>query len=145
MRNPVIRALLACCGVICAILGIVGAFVPVLPTTPLLLLAAFLFARSSERLDRWLASTKVYQAYVVPFREKRGIETRVKNRILLVSLAVMLASAFAVRGVDGVNYLVWGVLAAVYAWLLYLMKIRIPNLVLEKTPVESPQRDAAAE
>lgn len=127
-RNSAIaRAALALLGAVCAGAGIVGVFVPVLPTTPFLLLAAFLFARSSSRLATWLESTRAYQSYVVPFKEKRGIKLRVKVRILTISYAVMSVSAFAVRNAS-VNVLVWALLAAVALWLLYLMAWRIPTL-----------------
>ncbi|MEG2947973.1 MAG: DUF454 family protein, partial [Raoultibacter sp.] len=54
-------------------IGVVGVFVPVLPTTPLLLLATFLFAQSSPRCHAWILSTKVYRRYVLPFKEAGGI------------------------------------------------------------------------
>ena len=128
MQHPVVRVLATMCGVVLAILGIVGVFVPVLPTTPLLLLATFLLARSSVRLNTWLQSTKTYQNYVVPFKEKKGIEARIKVRILLISLTVMGISAFVVRDLATWNVVVWVVLSLVTLWLLYLMCIRIPTL-----------------
>ena len=67
------RTILLVCGTIACALGLIGIVVPVLPTTPFLLLAAFLFSRSSERLDAWLRSTKAYHTYVVPFKESGGI------------------------------------------------------------------------
>lgn len=128
MKNTAVRTVLAFLGLICAALGIIGIFVPVLPTTPLLLLAAFLFARSSQRLNNWLASTKAYQNYVLPFRENRGIERIVKIRILVVSYAVMLASAFFVRNVETWNVVVWAILGCVAVFLFYLVVLRLPTL-----------------
>lgn len=54
-------------------LGCIGVFVPLLPTTPLVLLATFLFAKSSPRLHAWICKTRVYGAYVKPFKERGGI------------------------------------------------------------------------
>lgn len=59
-------------------LGMVGVFVPVLPTTPLLLLAAFLFSRSSARMDAWIKSTRVWKSYGQPFKDSSGIARRKK-------------------------------------------------------------------
>lgn len=130
MQNSILRTLMAFAGIICAALGIIGVFIPVLPTTPLLLLATFLLARSSKRLNDWLISTKTYQGYVVPFKEKQGIEARKKVRILLISLTVMAISAFAVRNIYPWNIVVWVILSLVTLWLLYLLCIRIPTLEL---------------
>ena len=46
-------------------LGVVGIYLPILPTTPLLLLAAFCFARSSEKLDTWFKGTNMYKKYLL--------------------------------------------------------------------------------
>lgn len=134
MKNPAIRGLMAAAGVLCAVVGIVGMFVPVLPTTPLLLLAGFLLARSSKRLNAWLEGTRAYQAYVIPFKENKGIALKMKVRILCVSFAVMAVSAFAVRNIETWNIVVWIVLALVSCWLLYLMSFRIPTLEADAAP-----------
>lgn len=117
------KALLVIAGSLCAALGITGIFVPVLPTTPLLLLAAFLFSRSSERLGAWLAGTKAYRAYVEPFKATGGIPRARKARILAVSFAVMALSGALVR-----RWYVWAVLLAVALFLLWLMCWRIPTV-----------------
>jgi uncharacterized membrane protein YbaN (DUF454 family) len=103
--------------------GLIGIFVPVLPTTPLLLLAAFLFARSSPQAHRWLLSTGAYKRFVLPFKQAGGITAAAKLHILLISFALMGISAFVVR-----NIIVWIVLGCVSLWLLYLMLIRIPTV-----------------
>ena len=117
------KCLLVALGSLCAVLGVVGVFLPVLPTTPLLLAAAFLFSKSPERLASWLAGTKVYQAYVLPFKERGGISAGRKVRILGISYAVMGLSAALVR-----RPVVWGVLGVVALFLLWLMAVRIPTV-----------------
>ena len=81
-------------GSVCLAIGFIGMFVPVLPTTPLVLLAAFLFSRSSERLSSWIAQTPIYRAYVEPFKQSGGISLPRKMRILAISYSVMGLSAF---------------------------------------------------
>ena len=104
-------------------LGMVGVFVPVLPTTPLLLLAAFLFSRSSARMDAWIKSTRVWKSYGQPFRDSSGIARRKKIHIVGVSYLALGASAFLVQ-----KPIVWGVLAAVALFLAWLMLFRIPTV-----------------
>ena len=66
-------------------LGAVGVVIPILPTTPLVLLASFLFAKSSPRFDAWLRRTRLYRSYVVPFRESGGMTTRKKVTMFAVT------------------------------------------------------------
>ncbi len=119
MRNPL---LFACAWIVLG-LGALGVFVPVLPTTPLVLLSAFLFAKSSPRCHAWLCRTRIFRAYVLPFQEQGGITFKRKLHILGLSYTVMAVSAFLVQ-----KPLVWIVLAVVAAFLLWLMCVRIPTV-----------------
>ncbi len=125
MRRIVRFALFVAAWAAC-ILGCVGVFVPVLPTTPLLLLATFLFAKSSPRCHAWIRSTRVYKTYVGAFKRAGGVPAATKARILLVSFAVMGASAWFVQ-----KPVVWAVLGCVALFLLYLMLVRIPTVGAE--------------
>lgn len=82
----------------CTGLGLVGVFVPILPTTPFLLLAAACYMRSSERFYHWLVDNRVFGAYVRNYIEGRGMPVRIKIfTILLLWLAIGLSIAFAVE------------------------------------------------
>ena len=74
----VMRYLLALSGCFFLALGVVGAFLPVLPTTPFLLLSAALFMRSSDRLYQWLMNHRHLGTYIRNFRENKAIPLRVK-------------------------------------------------------------------
>ena len=76
---------------LCVALGILGVFVPVLPTTPFLLLAAICFARSSERFYRWLLNNRWLGEYIKNYREGRGIPLRIK---ILTLIALWLTIGF---------------------------------------------------
>lgn len=71
-------------------LGAVGAIVPVLPTTPFILVAAFCFARSSERLDAWFHGTALYRVVFSGYMQRRMMSVRAKLS-LLVPLSILLA------------------------------------------------------
>lgn len=82
-KGPV-RVLLCACGALCVALGFLGMFLPVLPTTPFLLLAAFCFARSSDRFYRWLMTNRWCGNYIRNYREGRGLPLRQKGQTLVL-------------------------------------------------------------
>ncbi len=89
------KAMWAVFGLIAFVLGTIGVFLPVLPTTPLILLAAFCFARSSERLDAWFKSTKVYHKVFEGYVTKRQMTLQAKLSILIpVSLLFGISMYF---------------------------------------------------
>lgn len=131
------RYLLLACAWLATVLGCIGIIVPVLPTTPFLLLATFLFAHSSPRLHAWIQSTGIYRRYVTPFKDAGGIDLGSKIRILLISYAVMGLSAYFVQ-----RWYVWLVLGCVALFLFYLMLIRIPT-ISKKEVLERRQKQEA--
>ena len=79
-------------------LGIIGIFIPILPTTPFLLLAAACYMRSSERFYRWLTNNRAFGAYVRNYIEGRGMPVRIKIfTILLLWLTIGLSITLAVQ------------------------------------------------
>lgn len=119
MLNPILFV----CAWIALGIGALGVFVPVLPTTPLVLLATFLFAKSSPRCHAWLCKTRIYRSYVLPFQQQGGIPFKRKLHILGVSFVVMGVSAVLVQ-----KPIVWVILGAVALFLLWLMCVRIPTV-----------------
>ncbi|MCL2329587.1 MAG: YbaN family protein [Bacteroidetes bacterium] len=92
------KPLLCVLGVIFTGLGILGIFLPLLPTTPFLLLAAACFARGSEKFYNKLLNNKYLGQYITDFREKRGIPLRVKIiSVTLLWLTIGYSALFAVK------------------------------------------------
>lgn len=78
------RSLLIFAGTVSLLLGILGIFLPMLPTTPFLLLTAYCYSRSSKRFYQWLVSNRWFGEYLRNYREGRGIPMR--NKILTLAL-----------------------------------------------------------
>ena len=95
-------------GILALVLGAVGIFLPLLPTVPFLLLSAFGFARSSERLHGWLLGHPTFGPPISDWRERGAIGPRAK-RIASVSIV----AAFGLSVALGVKAWVLGVQAVV--------------------------------
>ncbi len=78
-------------------LGMVGVVLPLIPTTPFVLLAALCFARSSERLDTWFKGTKLYKTVIESYVSRRAMTVKAKLTIL-IPVTVLLAIGFALMG-----------------------------------------------
>lgn len=79
-------------------LGIVGIFLPLLPTTPLLLLSATCYARSSKRFYNWLLNNKWFGNYIKNYREGKGVPLKVKFlSISFLWIAIGYAVIFVVH------------------------------------------------
>ena len=100
MRTTAKRRLLIGAGTLCTGLGIIGIFIPILPTTPFLLLAAACYMRSSERFYQWLINNRIFGAYVRNYIEGRGMPVRIKIfTILLLWLTIGLSITFGVQNI----------------------------------------------
>lgn len=90
------KFLFAFLGSVSLVLGIMGVFLPVLPTTPFLLLSAALYMRSSQRLYDWLMSHKHLGPYIKNFREHKALPLRVKVVSVTMVWATLLYCAIFV-------------------------------------------------
>ncbi len=85
MKNVAWRKwLLVFAGMLSFGLGLIGTVVPLLPTTPFLLLAAVCFARSSERLYQWLVGHRWFGSYIRNYRDHRAVSRQVKISTLIL-------------------------------------------------------------
>ena len=92
------RRLLIAAGSVFLGLGAVGVVLPLLPTTPFLLLAAACYLRSSPRLHEWLVNSRVLGAYIRDYTSGRGIPTRAK--VVSISLLWLTIGFSVVHVVD---------------------------------------------
>ena len=92
LLKGIFRALLIVTGTLFVILGIIGIFIPVLPTTPFLLLAAACYARSSERFYNGLLSNRIFGNYIRNYREGKGVPVKVKMITILFLWSAIIFS-----------------------------------------------------
>lgn len=94
-------------------LGIIGVILPILPTVPFVLLAAFCFAKSSERLDGWFKNTKLYRENNI----KSGMTKRAKLRIMC-SVTLLMGIGFIMMGLKGI---VVGNIVLLIVWIFHMV------------------------
>lgn len=93
-------------------LGIIGVILPILPTVPFVLLAAFCFARSSERLDGWFKNTELYRENNI----KNGMTRQAKIRIMC-SVTILMSIGFIMMGLKGI---VVGNIVLLIVWIFHM-------------------------
>lgn len=93
-RSPRVRLLLLIAGWMSLVLGIIGILLPILPTTPFILLAAACFARSSERFYLWLLNHRLFGSVIRDWRVHKSIPLRAKI-IAICLIVITLGSSIA--------------------------------------------------
>lgn len=109
-------------------LGAVGAVLPLLPTFPFLLLAAFSFAKSSERLHTWFVNTKLYKKNLESYVLGKGMTQATKLRII-TTVTVLMAVGFTVMMLKAV-YVPCIILACV--WVFHIVYFTFGVKTLEE-------------
>lgn len=93
MKNLIINKILIGSGTFFLIIGIIGIIIPILPTTPFLLLAAACYAKGSKKFYNWLINNKWFGEYIKNYRERRGIPLSVK----IISITILwITIAFSI-------------------------------------------------
>ena len=116
----VVRWCLLAGGVLCTGLAVLGIFLPLLPTVPFLLLAAACFARSSERLHRWLLDHRHLGPMIRGYLDGSGIPRRAKATAIVLVWVTVPPSAILVVPLPWVRVLLFGIALAVTLYLLRL-------------------------
>ena len=95
-KNRIVRAFFMLGGTVSLALGVIGLFVPGLPTTPFVLLSAALYAKSSEKLYNWLLDNKFLGPRIKNYQRQKGVTLKGKYRIIALMLTMVLISTFLI-------------------------------------------------
>ena len=87
----VVNIILVVLGWVCVLLGVVGAFLPLLPTTPFLILAAFFFSKGSPRLHQWLLTHPQFGSLIMEWERYGVIRPRAK-RVATIAIVITFAN-----------------------------------------------------
>lgn len=111
-------------------LGAVGTILPILPTVPFLMLAAFCFVRSSEKLNLWFCGTQLYKNNLESFIQGKGMTKKTKLRII-GTVTILMAFGFLMMKRTPIGRLI-----LFCVWLFHLIYFVFGIKTLEETDIE---------
>lgn len=116
--RPALRPLFLALGWIAFALGVAGAFLPVLPTTPFLILAGFLFGKSSPKIHHWLLGLPTFGPMIRNWEQNRVIRPKAKAYAVVVLTLVIWASILLAGLSNGLQLMLGGIWLAVGIFIL---------------------------
>ena len=119
-KNP-LRIMWLILGFLAMGIGAVGVILPVLPTTPFLLLASFCLARGSERFHRWFTGTKLYRRHLESFVRNRAMTLKTKFSVLIPASCMLILAFLAMSNVYGRVFIIFLIF---FKYIYFFTKIR---------------------
>ncbi|MGG5460258.1 YbaN family protein [Clostridium sp. B9] len=102
-------------------LGMIGIILPILPTTPFLLLTGFCFVKGSDRFDKWFKGTKIYKNHLESFEKNRSMTLKTKICILATADLMLL---FPLILSDSLHLKIFIVLLMIFKFYYFIFRIR---------------------
>lgn len=128
------KALLIFAGTVCVALGVLGMFLPLLPTTVFLLMAAYCYSRSSERFHTWLLNNRVCGSYISNYKSGKGISIRQKGSTIAVLWASISFSIWMLSAGFWLTLLLVAIAVGVSLHLILLTTYRPETAPVPQTP-----------
>ena len=125
-----------CMGILSFVLGAIGAFVPILPTTPFLLLTLFCFSKGSKRCNDWFVETKLYKKYLEEFVKNRAMTLRQKIYILLFADTMIAIPIIVINNIHVRLFLIVLILFKYYYFIHRIKTIKVEDHRDEKGPLQ---------
>lgn len=116
-------------GLISFALGAIGVALPILPTTPFLLLASFCFAKGSERFNTWFINTKIYKKHLESFVKERAMT--LKQKVCLLAFADFML-AFPLIILDNLHVKIFLVALILFKFYYFIFRIKTIKPQVEK-------------
>jgi uncharacterized membrane protein YbaN (DUF454 family) len=123
-KQEIVRIFLLVAGTFFLVLGALGIVLPILPTTPFLLLSAACYLRSSDRMHHWLLNNRWFGKFISNYQEGKGIPLKTKVLAMIVLWVAILFSAFI--AFDEILIAQIALLAVALGVSIHL--VRLPNL-----------------
>lgn len=109
-------------------LGMIGVILPVLPTTPFLLLSSFCFAKGSDRFHKWFIGTKLYKKHLDSFVKNKSMTLKTKLTILLPASAMLILAFIAMSNIYGRCFIVFLIL---FKYIYFFTRIKTIKVAID--------------
>jgi len=126
--KPIYRWCYMLIGTLFLILGMIGLFLPLVPSTPFLLLTSYFYTRGSKRINKWFRSSKLYQEYILSFK-KGELTKKQKVQILIFCYIGIAISAYFID--NGYIRLMLLITAVVQAISMLLIKTKEDKVIIK--------------
>lgn len=115
-------------GILFLFIGLVGVVLPVLPTTPFILLASFFLTKGSDRINNYFKKTKLYKNYVLAFRANK-LTFKQKLKIVITADVMLLISGILINNLHVRIFLF--ILALIKTIVIFRLKSKSENIIKE--------------
>ena len=121
MRRSFLNAVFMLLAFLFLSLGIIGVMIPILPTTPFLLVATFFFAKGSPKFNRWFLSTKLYKNHLEDFIKTRAMTLKKKLWIVIPVSMMLLITAY-LMGEATIRLFILSLILFIFYYFTYRIK-----------------------
>ena len=127
IENKFIKTILLICGFLSLFVAILGIFLPLIPTTPLVLLAAYFFSKSSDKIHSWLINNKLFGNYIKNYQAGKGIPLHSKITAIISMWVVLIIS-----GVWATDLLFVRIILFIVGTGVTIHLVRMPTFIKDK-------------
>ena len=120
-KRSIFRIIWLAAGFLSMGVGMIGVVLPVLPTTPFLLLASFCLAKGSDRFHRWFTGTKLYKKHLEDFVTNRSMTLKTKFSLLIPASAMLILAMLVMPNIYGRLFIVFLI---IFKYVYFFTRIR---------------------
>ena len=131
MKSKIVKSIYIVLAFIFLGIGMLGVALPILPTTPLLLLASFFFAKGSERFSIWFKSTKIYKNHLEDFIITRAMTLKKKLCILLPVSTMLITTFILIPNIYARVGIIFVIILKYYYFFTHIETIRVNKIKLD--------------
>ncbi|MEG1416058.1 MAG: YbaN family protein [Clostridium sp.] len=129
--NRIIKYIYLTIGFIALGLGAIGAVLPIIPTTPFLLLASVCFARGSDKFNNWFKGTKLYRNYLDNFVKTRSMTLKQKVMILTFAIGMICIPLVLVDSIHAKIFIVFVIVFKLYYFIFRVKTVKSGRTALQ--------------